>query len=227
MLLAKYHTEHAFDEMVAKDGSLRPQYASLGDRLSRMELGELVRRKGRAERALFASGITFTLYGKEGSQDRILPFDIIPRIIRADEWAMLESGLVQRTLALNAFLNDIYGKQHIVRDGIIPREVIESSPGFLKPCLGVKPPRGIYIHISGTDLVRGEDGNYMVLEDNLRCPSGVSYVLENREVMKQIFPELFHDLRVRPVANYPIRLRQALEYLSDRSQPSLVLLTPG
>lgn len=227
MLIEQYNTVQAFDEMVSEKGQLRPQYESLGQRLDTMGLGELVRRKTRAEKALFSSGITFTLYGKEGSEDRILPFDIIPRIIRADEWATLEAGLVQRTLALNAFLNDIYGKQHIIKDKVIEREVVESSPGYLPQCAEVRPAKSIYTNISGTDLVRGQDGVYMVLEDNLRCPSGVSYVLENREVMKQIFPELFANLRIRPVSDYPFRLRQALSYLSDKSNPTIALLTPG
>lgn len=227
MLMERYSPAKAFDEMVTKDGGVRPQYASLGSRLQTLGVPELVRRKTRAEKALFSSGITFTLYGEQGAEDRILPFDIIPRIIRSDEWTALEGGLVQRTLALNAFLNDIYGKQQIIKDKIIAREVVESSPGFLPQCMDVKPAKGIFTNISGTDLIRGEDGRYMVLEDNLRCPSGVSYVLENREVMKQIFPELFSNLRIKPVSNYPFRLRQALGYLSDKSNPTIALLTPG
>ncbi len=227
MLMERYSPAKAFDEMVTKDGGVRPQYASLGSRLQTLGVPELVKRKTRAEKALFSSGITFTLYGEQGAEDRILPFDIIPRIIRSDEWTGLEGGLVQRTLALNAFLNDIYGKQQIIKDKIIAREVIESSPGYLPQCADVKPAKGIFTNISGTDLIRGEDGKYMVLEDNLRCPSGVSYVLENREVMKQIFPELFSNLRIKPVSNYPFRLRQALAYLSDKSNPTIALLTPG
>lgn len=227
MLMERYSPVKAFDEMVTKDGGVRPQYESLGSRLQTLGVPELVRRKTRAEKALFSSGITFTLYGEQGAEDRILPFDIIPRIIRSDEWAALEGGLVQRTLALNAFLNDIYGKQQIIKDKIIAREVIESSLGYLPQCNDVKPAKGIFTNISGTDLIRGEDGKYMVLEDNLRCPSGVSYVLENREVMKQIFPELFSNLRIKPVSNYPFRLRQALAYLSDKSNPTIALLTPG
>lgn len=227
MLMERYAAVKAFDEMVTTEGGVRPQYVSLGSRLQTMGVTELVRRKVRAEKALFSSGITFTLNGETGAEDRILPFDIIPRIIRGDEWQTLEGGLIQRTLALNAFLADIYGKQQIIKDKIISREVIESSPGYLPQCDGAKPARGIYVNISGTDLVRGEDGGYMVLEDNLRCPSGVSYVLENREVMKQIFPELFVNLRIRPVSQYPLRLRQALAYLSERPNPTIALLTPG
>lgn len=227
MMMQRYTMAQAFDEMMTKEGAIRPQYQSLGGRLETLGVPELVKRKTRAEKALFSSGITFTLYGEADSEDRILPFDIIPRIVRADEWEKLEAGLVQRTLALNAFLTDVYGKQQIVKDKIIDLEVIESSPGYLSQCADVKPAKGIYTNISGTDLVRGEDGNYMVLEDNLRCPSGVSYVLENREVMKQIFPELFSNLRIRPVSNYPFRLRQALAYLSDKSNPTIALLTPG
>ncbi|AFM13818.1 circularly permuted type 2 ATP-grasp protein [Turneriella parva] len=227
MLMQRYSPAKAFDEMVTKDGGVRPQYESLGSRLQTLGVPELVKRKTRAEKALFSSGITFTLYGDKGAEDRILPFDIIPRIIRSDEWASLEGGLVQRTLALNAFLNDIYGKQQIIKDKIITREVVESSTGYLPQCNDVKPAKGIFTNISGTDLIRGEDGKYMVLEDNLRCPSGVSYVLENREVMKQIFPELFANLRIKPVSNYPFRLRQALAYLSEKSNPTIALLTPG
>lgn len=227
MMMQRYTMAQAFDEMMTKEGAIRPQYQSLGGRLETLGVPELVKRKTRAEKALFSSGITFTLYGEAGSEDRILPFDIIPRIVRADEWEKLESGLVQRTLALNAFLTDVYSKQQIVKDKIIDLEVIESSPGYLTQCADVHPAKGIYTNISGTDLVRGEDGNYMVLEDNLRCPSGVSYVLENREVMKQIFPELFSNLKIRPVSNYPFRLRQALAYLSDKSNPTIALLTPG
>lgn len=227
MLMQRYAVAQAFDEMVAKDGGVRPQYESLGTRLATLGVPELVRRKTRAEKALFSSGITFTLYGDQGQEDRILPFDIIPRIIRGEEWSALEAGLVQRTLALNAFLSDIYSKQQIIKDKIISAEVVESSPGYLPQCMDVKPAKGIYTNISGTDLIRGADGGYMVLEDNLRCPSGVSYVLENREVMKQIFPELFQNLKIRPVSNYPFRLRQALSYLSDKSNPTIALLTPG
>lgn len=225
--MQRYAIAQAFDEMVANDGGVRPQYESLGTRLATLGVPELVRRKTRAEKALYSSGITFTLYGDQGQEDRILPFDIIPRIIRGDEWTALEAGLVQRTLALNAFLTDIYSKRQIIKDKIISAEVVESSPGYLAQCMDVKPARGIYTNISGTDLIRGADGRYMVLEDNLRCPSGVSYVLENREVMKQIFPELFQNLRIRPVSNYPFRLRQALAYLSDKSNPTIALLTPG
>lgn len=225
--MERYTVHKAFDEMITKEGGVRPQYASLGTRLQTMGVNELIRRKSRAEKAMYSSGITFTLYGAEGAEDRILPFDIIPRIIRAEEWQKLEGGLIQRTMALNAFLGDIYGKQQIIKDKVISREVIESSPGFLPQCMDARPARGIFTHISGTDLIRGENGEYMVLEDNVRCPSGVSYVLENREIMKQIFPELFANLRIRPVSNYPFRLRQALAYLSEKANPTIALLTPG
>jgi uncharacterized circularly permuted ATP-grasp superfamily protein len=227
MLMQRYATAKAFDEMVTHEGGVRPQYASLGNRLQTLGVPELVRRKTRAEKALFSSGITFTLYGETGTEDRILPFDIIPRIIKSEEWASLEGGLVQRTMALNSFLDDIYSRQLIVKDKIMSREVLESSSGYFPQCADVRPAKGIFTNISGTDLIRGEDGRYMVLEDNLRCPSGVSYVLENREVMKQIFPELFANLKIRPVSNYPFRLRQALAYLSDKSNPTIALLTPG
>jgi uncharacterized circularly permuted ATP-grasp superfamily protein len=158
-----------------------------------------------------------------------LPFDLIPRILPGSEWDRLEKGLKQRIEALNLFINDLYHDQKILKDKTIPREVIESSKGFRRQCVGLKPPRGVWCHITGTDLVRHSDGQIYVLEDNLRCPSGVSYVLENRRLMKSLFPEVFAAARVRPVSNYPIKLRDMLEYLvADRvEQPRVVVLTPG
>ncbi|MGL5134366.1 MAG: circularly permuted type 2 ATP-grasp protein, partial [Planktothrix sp.] len=164
----------------------------------------------------------------EGTE-RILPFDLIPRIVSASEWSYLERGLKQRIHVLNLFIDDIYGEQKIVKDGIIPEELILSSKGFLKPCIGLKPPKNIWCHITGTDLVRDREGKWYVLEDNLRCPSGVSYVLENRRVMKSTFPQLFAKLGIQPVDEYPSHLLDTLlNLVGDHiSNPTVVVLTPG
>jgi uncharacterized circularly permuted ATP-grasp superfamily protein len=149
-------------------------------RLQRMSDDELQRRRSGAERALLTMGATFNVYGHEAGAEKILPFDIVPRVVEAADWARIERGLVQRIRALNLFIADCYGPQQILRDRVVPREVVESSKVFLPRCIGMKPPKGVWCHITGTDLVRGRDGTWMVLEDNLRCPSGVSYVLQNR-----------------------------------------------
>src|SRR5262245_42404475 len=178
--------------------------------------GELVRRQRSAERALLNMGITFNVYGDGAGTERIFPFDLLPRIVSASEWRLIERGLKQRIHALNLFIDDVYHDQRIVKDGVVPGEVLRSAKVFRPECLGMKPPRGIWCHITGTDLVRHTDGQIYVLEDNLRCPSGVSYVLENRAVMKRTFPKIFESTRIRPVDDYPYRLRDMLEYLSDR-----------
>ncbi|MCB1322209.1 MAG: circularly permuted type 2 ATP-grasp protein, partial [Leptospiraceae bacterium] len=157
----------------------------------------------------------------------ILPFDIIPRVIEAKVWKRLDQGSRQRTEALNLFIQDVYHDQKIINDGVVPRHVIETSPGYLPQCHGLHPPRGIWNHISGTDLIRDDAGEFYVLEDNLRCPSGVAYVLENRESMKRAFADLFHSMSVRPVYDYPFHLLDTLRFLSDREQPNVAVLTPG
>jgi uncharacterized circularly permuted ATP-grasp superfamily protein len=174
-------------------------------------------------------GITFNVYGNEQATERIFPFDILPRIVPSDEWAVIEKGLQQRIRALNLFIDDVYHQQKIVNDGIVPREIVESASGFRKQCLGLNPQRGIWCHITGTDLVRGGDGTIYVLEDNLRCPSGVSYVLENRSVMKETFPMVFEGLNVQRVDDYASRLLSMLEYVTplNHGQPSIAVLTPG
>lgn len=175
------------------------------------------------------AGITFNVYSDQRGVEKTLPFDLVPRIVSADEWARLERGLRQRIQALNLFIDDLYHDQKILKDGVIPREVITSSKGFRSQCIGLRPPRGIWCHVTGTDLVRDQAGQILVLEDNLRCPSGVSYVLENRRLMKSLFPEVFSAARIRPVSNYPAKLRDMLEYLSPEgsSEPRVVVLTPG
>ncbi|EMJ97951.1 circularly permuted type 2 ATP-grasp protein [Leptospira sp. WS58.C1] len=227
MLLTNYQTDSFYDEMFSEEGGIRQSYHILKSRIEGMDDKELLKRKASAEKALLSLGITFNVYGDEEEEERIMPFDIIPRIVTSFEWKKMEEGLKQRIRALNLFIQDIYGDEKIIKDGVIPAEIVYSSSGYLKECKGIKPPKGIWIHITGTDLVRDGDGQMLVLEDNLRCPSGVSYVLENREVMKKTFPELFASLSVRPIYDYPIRLRGMLENLSDKSNPNIGVLTPG
>jgi uncharacterized circularly permuted ATP-grasp superfamily protein len=171
-------------------------------------------------------GITFTL---KDEGERIFPFDIIPRIISAKEWQRLEQGLKQRIEALNLFITDVYGEQKIIKDGVVPEALVKTCADYRPQCEGLKPPRGVWCHITGTDLVRDKNGEFYVLEDNLRCPSGVSYVLENRQVLKRTFPRIFETLRVRPVDDYPLRLLETLRHLAPdaTSDPRVVVLTPG
>ncbi|TGN10888.1 circularly permuted type 2 ATP-grasp protein [Leptospira ilyithenensis] len=227
MFIADYDTKNGYDEMFSHEGSARKSYHFLKNKMESLGGIELIKRSSSAEKALLSLGITFTLYGDGEQQERIMPFDVIPRIVPSEEWEKMEKGLKQRILALNLFLQDIYNEQKIIKDGIIPRDIIESSTGYLKECIGLKPPQGIWIHITGTDLVRDGEGTFHVLEDNLRCPSGVSYVLENREVMKRTFPELFDKLNIRQVYDYPYRLRSTLENLTYESNPVIAVWTPG
>jgi uncharacterized circularly permuted ATP-grasp superfamily protein len=174
-------------------------------------------------------GITFNVYGDSAGTERIFPFDLVPRIVGAAEWTGIEQGLKQRIRALNLFIDDVYHGQKIVKDGVIPAEIIRTASSFRKQCIGMDPPDGVWCHITGTDLVRDRDGQIYVLEDNLRCPSGVSYVLQNRVVMKRTFPQVFESSRIRPVDDYPSRLRDLLESLASASveSPRVVVLTPG
>ncbi|WP_394367409.1 circularly permuted type 2 ATP-grasp protein [Rudanella paleaurantiibacter] len=222
-----YGLENFYDEMFTADGQVRPGYEVFRRRVEQISREDLVSRQHAAERALMAMGITFNVYSEGEGTERIMPIDIIPRIIEAAEWARLEQGLIQRIKALNLFIHDVYNNQHILNDGVVPRDLIESSKCFLQPCIGLRPPKDIWCHITGTDLIRGDDGQYMVLEDNLRCPSGVSYMLENRELSKQTFPEVLARTGVRPVSDYPTRLLQMLQFIADRPDPTVVVLTPG
>jgi uncharacterized circularly permuted ATP-grasp superfamily protein len=222
-----YNTEGFFDEMFTADGKTRSGYTFFKDRVEQLTKKEFTRRQISAERALMAMGITFNVYSENEGTERIMPVDIIPRIVSAQEWDKMEKGLIQRITALNLFLADIYSDQKIIKDGIIPKDVIYSSKNYLAPCMGIKPPKNIWIHITGTDLIRGNDGEYMVLEDNLRCPSGVSYMMENRELLKQTFPEVVAKTQIRPIADYPHKLLQMLRFISDRPEPTVVVLTPG
>jgi uncharacterized circularly permuted ATP-grasp superfamily protein len=224
-----YDTEGFYDEMFDEQGQARPRAELLLGRLRTLADGELILRQRAADLALLNMGITFNVYGHEAGTEKIWPFDIIPRIIEAREWRGIEAGLKQRITALNLFIDDLYHDQKIVRDGVFPEYMVQSSKCFLKRCVGLNPPHGIWCHITGTDLVRDRDGTVYVLEDNLRCPSGVSYVLENREVMKRTFPQVFDGLSVLPVEDYPEHLRKMLEYIAPPTsrEPTVVVLTPG
>ncbi|MGL4461680.1 MAG: circularly permuted type 2 ATP-grasp protein [Planctomycetia bacterium] len=229
MRFDSYDPSGFYDEMFEAPGRPRPLGRLLAERIESLGVGELRRRQKEAEQSLLNMGITFNVYGENEGTERIWPFDLVPRIVEAHEWDRLEKGLAQRIRALNLFIDDVYGSQKILRDGVVPEDVLHSAKSFRKQCVGLKPPHGIWCHITGTDLVRDKDGEIYVLEDNLRCPSGVSYVLENREVMKETFPQIFDTLRVRPVHDYPSRLLAMLTHLSPKgvSDPTVVLLTPG
>jgi uncharacterized circularly permuted ATP-grasp superfamily protein len=224
-----YDPGEFYDELFVAKGQPRPYAAALIERINSLSPGDLEIRQEAAKTAMMKLGATFNVYSDSEGTERILPFDLIPRIVSASEWACLERGLKQRIHTLNLFIDDIYGEQKIIKDGIIPEELIYSSKGFLKPCMGLKPPKGIWCHITGTDLVRDKEGKWYVLEDNLRCPSGVSYVLENRRVMKTTFPQVFAKLGIQPVDEYPSHLLDALlNLVGDHiSNPTVVVLTPG
>ncbi|MDB6110163.1 MAG: hypothetical protein JWR69_1913 [Pedosphaera sp.] len=229
MKLGEYEVGSFFDEMFGENGRPRAAARPLAKNIESLPPGELVNRQLAADRALVQAGITFNVYGESAGIEKTLPFDLVPRIVAATEWERIERGLKQRIRALNLFIDDLYHDQKIIKDGVVPKEIVLSSKGFREQCVGLNPPRGTWCHITGTDLVRHSDGQIYVLEDNLRCPSGVSYVLENRRLMKSLFPEVFAASHIRPVSNYPIRLRDMLEYLApeETTSPRVVLLTPG
>ncbi|MHA6287788.1 circularly permuted type 2 ATP-grasp protein [Maricaulis sp. CAU 1757] len=216
--------------MKTEDGKVREPYAAYAEWAEQADPSRL-RAKAREAEAFFRRiGITFNVYGDEASDERLIPFDVVPRILAAREWARLERGIDQRVRAINAFLHDLYHGQEIVRAGRVPEALIAHNEAFLPEMIGVDPPGGVYTHIVGTDIVRTGENQFYVLEDNARTPSGVSYMLENRETMLQMFPELFSRIRVCPVADYPTRLRRALAAsappaCSDR--PVIAVLTPG
>src|SRR5206468_1023580 len=214
MRLKQYEIGEFFDEIFGENGQPRASARTLVNNIENLPEGELLNLQRSAERALLQMGITFNVYGESAGVEKIFPFDMVPRIVSAAEWTRIERGLKQRITALNLFIADIYHTQKILKDGIVPKEIVFSSKAYRKQCMGFKPPRGIWCHVTGTDLVRHRDGQVYVLEDNLRCPSGVSYVLENRAVMKSMFPQVFAAAKIRPVANDPSRLRDMLEYLS-------------
>jgi uncharacterized circularly permuted ATP-grasp superfamily protein len=229
MRFAQYEPGTFFDEMFDANRAPRLAARALTQLIETLPDGELLRRQQSAERALLHMGITFNVYSDGAGTERIFPFDLVPRIVAAAEWIHIERGLKQRIHALNLFIDDVYHDQRIIKDGIVPAEILHTAESFREQCIGLKPPRGIWCHITGTDLVRDGDGQIYVLEDNLRCPSGVSYVLQNRVVIKRTFPQIFESSRIRPVDDYPSRLRDMLESLtpSDDDVPRVVVLTPG
>lgn len=222
-----YESGGFFDEMFNADGSPKPHYALFLKRIQQMGWKKLNYLQHATDRAQLSMGMTFNVYSDDEGVEKILHLDIIPRIVDGTTWSGLERGLQQRIRALNLFIHDIYNEQKILKDKVIPAEIILSSATYLKQCIGLNPPRGVWCHITGSDLIRGDDGRFHVLEDNLRCPSGVSYMLENREILKRTFPELFEGLNVRPVYDYTHRLRDMLESLTTEGSSNIAVLTPG
>ena len=227
--LQSYLLDHAYDEMFETRDVLHPHYQPLLEHFSALPREELQRRKQAADLSFLNQGITFTVYGRDEGTERIFPYDLLPRIITAAEWEVVERGLTQRIIALNLFLKDIYNEGRILEDGIVPREVVYSCKHFRRQMCGLQVPRNVYIAVCGTDLIRLESGEFVVLEDNLRVPSGVSYMLTNRRIMKRIFPKLFRSYNVRPIEQYTQLLLGSLRALAPegRPEPNIVLLSPG
>jgi len=220
----------AFNEMLPEESGLRKPYAAYDNWLSAQDPKRLADKMRDAERVFRKTGITFNVYGEEEAAERLIPFDIVPRILSGSEWRRLTQGIEQRVQALNAFLDDVYHRQEIIKAGRVPRDLIARNEAFLPEMIGVRPPGGVYTHIIGVDIVRISENEFYVLEDNARTPSGVSYMLENRETMMQLFPELFQRIRVRPVENYPQLLRRSLTTVCPpnlKGPPTLAVLTPG
>ena len=229
-LTAGYDLGPFFDEMYESPGQPRPHYRLLGERLAGMSQGQLEERIRVANSFFLTQGIGFTVYGDDAGTDRIFPFDLVPRIVPADEWETIEKGLVQRLQALNLFLSDIYHRQQILEAGLIPPDLVFGSRNFSREMIGFEVPGSIYAHVGGVDLIRDGDGRYLVLEDNLRTPSGVSYMLESREALKRIFAVLFDQVGVRPIDQYPRRLFETLRSVAPGAaggDPRVVLRTPG
>jgi uncharacterized circularly permuted ATP-grasp superfamily protein len=224
-----YIADKFYDEMFSPDGKVREHCEALDRKFQQLGNKEFLSRKATSELYFMRQGITFNVYHDNRGSERIFPFDPVPRVIPAGEWEHLEAGLTQRILALNLFLHDVYHDQNILTDEVIPRHYIENAKHFRKEFRGVDVPKDIYIHICGSDLIRGGDGTYYVLEDNGRCPSGASYLLENRNALKRAFPSLFDSVGVRPVDSYPRDLLNMLHHISPRreGEPVCVLLTPG
>ena len=227
--LHNYPQPDCFDELLDERLQPRPAARVLFDYVNRLGVAELTARRESVDAAIMAMGITFTVYSDAGNIDRAWPFDIIPRTMTSSEWTYIDAGLKQRLTALNLFIDDLYNRQMIVKDGVFPIEVLEGSKNFREQCKGMAPRFGVWAHVCGTDLVRDKDGTVYVLEDNLRVPSGVSYMLENRQLMKRLFPELFKSSDILPVDDYPTQLFDTLAALSPRpgDRPVVAVLTPG
>lgn len=218
---------NTWDEMHAEPSSIRSQYDIINAYLKSTSPEVLFKKEELSKHLFMTQGVTFTVYSDNEGIEKIFPFDIVPRVITAAEWDKIENGIKQRLKALNLFIKDIYNEQFIIKDGIISAELIYSCPNFLREMKGVKVPYDVYVHISGVDLIRNNDGEFYVLEDNLRTPSGVSYMLENREISKRLFPGILPKCNVRGVSNYPNMLYKKLKGLSNKPNPNIVLLTPG
>ena len=224
-----YQTEGFYDEMFEASGEARPHYRKLLERFQGLTIEEFERKRTAVDLSFMRQGITFTVYNDESGTERIFPFDLVPRIIPQTEWAHLTRGLEQRITALNLFLKDVYNEQRILKEGVIPAPYVLGARHFRREFMGFQVPRDIYIHICGTDLIRDKDGNYLVLEDNARSPSGVSYMLENRQAMKRAFPNFFSRMGVLPVKDYASELLKVLRHLAPdgKEKPTVVVLTPG
>ena len=228
-VLQNYLVDDAYDETFESPGKPRPHYAPLLETFSSLPADEIRRRKHAADLAFLNQGITFTVYGRDEGTERIFPYDLLPRLITSAEWNRIERGLTQRITALNLFLRDIYHEGRILSDGTVPREIVYSCKHFRRQMRGLQVPRNVYVAVVGSDLIRMPGGEFVVLEDNLRVPSGVSYMLTNRRVMKRIFPNLFRRQGVRPIEHYTQALLSTLRSLSPegRPEPTIVLLSPG
>jgi uncharacterized circularly permuted ATP-grasp superfamily protein len=228
-LTSQYQSSTFFDELIDENGTPRSPAKQLLGYLDSLSEEELEKRRTTAEATIQEMGISFTVYTEEGNIDRAWPFDIVPRTIKASDWKIAEAGLKQRLKALNLFIDDLYHDQNVIKDGIIPEHIIKDSKNFRPECIGVSPAYGVWAHICGTDLVRDEHGDFYVLEDNLRVPSGVSYMLENRAITKRVLPELFENETILPINNYTSQLFDTLAALSPRDieNPEIVVLTPG
>jgi uncharacterized circularly permuted ATP-grasp superfamily protein len=228
-VLSAYDPSGYFDEMSPQTGSFRKPYETFAQRFQQITRDDFDDRRRAVDTAFLRQGITFNVYGDSAGTEKIFPFDLMPRIISAKEWEYLERGLIQRITALNLFLHDIYHEQRILKDGVVPSYFVLSAKHFRREFVNFSVPKDIYIHICGSDLIRGGDGQWMVLEDNGRCPSGVSYVLENRRAMKRTFPAMFESVGVRPVDQYPQELLKMLQHIAPGgvADPTVVLLTPG
>ncbi|MGB1801158.1 MAG: circularly permuted type 2 ATP-grasp protein, partial [Gammaproteobacteria bacterium] len=229
MNFKNYNSNGFYDELLKDNLQARTGAGKLLKQLRKLNQEEINKRKLAAELAIKTMGISFTVYSEGKNIDRDWPYDIIPRIIPSREWTTIEQGLQQRLVALNHFINDIYNEQKIIKDKVIPKEILNSSKNFRKECIGMQPVFGVWAHICGSDLVRDKDGTLYVLEDNLRVPSGVSYMLENRKVTKRVFPELFEDYNIAPMGDYTTNLFDTLSSISPRplDYPEVVVLTPG
>ena len=230
MDFAGYDSKLFFDELLSEVGTAREGNTLLLSKLQQLESSDVIRKQEAAETNLSAMGVTFRVYGEESANlERTIPFDILPRVIPGSHWDEIEKGLSQRLRALNRFIDDMYHDQQIISDGVLPKWVVENAKGFLPQCVGLNPPAGVWSHFCGTDLVRDETGRFLVLEDNLRVPSGISYVLENRVAMTRVLPVAFARHHVEPVNHYGASLLRVLRSVAPPAagDPNVVVLTPG